>query len=229
MLTDKVVLITGASSGFGAATARLIVEQHGYVVLGARREDRLLELQAELGADRVAVARTDVTADSDVRALVDLARDTFGRLDVVFANAGFGGGGTLVEGDPAVWREMLLTNVYGAAITVHYAIELLLESDEPHVILTSSVAGRIVHPQRNHIYSASKFAVEALGDGLRKEMTGRMRVTVIEPGAAATEFADWPGTVLSAEDVAITVVFALQQPRHMAINNLMVRPLTQEM
>jgi NADP-dependent 3-hydroxy acid dehydrogenase YdfG len=229
MLTDKVVLITGASSGFGAATARLIVEQQGYVVLGARREDRLLELQAELGADRVAVARTDVTADSDVRALVDLARDTFGRLDVVFANAGFGGGGTLVEGDPAVWREMLLTNVYGAAITVHYAIELLLESDEPHVILTSSVAGRIVHPQRNHIYSASKFAVEALGDGLRKEMTGRMRVTVIEPGAAATEFADWPGTVLSAEDVARTVVFALQQPRHMAINNLMVRPLTQEM
>jgi NADP-dependent 3-hydroxy acid dehydrogenase YdfG len=228
-LTDKVVLITGASSGFGAATARMVVEREGKVVLGARREDRLLELQKELGADRAAISQTDVTVDDDVRRLVDVARQSFGRLDAVFANAGFGGGGTVAEGDPGVWRAMLLTNVYGAAITVRYAMELLLASPEPHVILTSSVAGRTVHPQRNHMYSASKFAVEAIGEGLRKEMTGRMRVTLIEPGAAATEFADWPGTVLSAEDVARHVVFALEQPPHMAINNLMLRPLTQEM
>jgi NADP-dependent 3-hydroxy acid dehydrogenase YdfG len=228
-LADKVVLITGASSGFGAATARLIAEQGGRVVLGARREKRLLELQEELGSDRVAVSRTDVTVDDDVRRLVQVARDTFSRLDVVFANAGFGGGGTVAEGDPAVWRAMLLTNVYGAAITVRYAMELLLQSPEPHVILTSSVAGRIVPAQRNHMYAASKFAVEALGDGLRKEMTGRVRVTLIEPGAAATEFADWPGAVLTAEDVARSVLFALQQPAHLAINNLMLRPLTQEM
>jgi NADP-dependent 3-hydroxy acid dehydrogenase YdfG len=228
-LQDRVVLITGASSGFGTATARLIVERGGRVVLGARREDRLRELQRELGEDSAAVLRTDVTKDEDVRALVDLARRRFGRLDVVFANAGFGGGGTVAEGDPGHWRAMLLTNVYGAAITVRYAMELLLEGDAPHVVLTSSVAGQIVPAQRNHMYSASKFAVEALGDGLRKEMTGRVRVTLVEPGAAATEFADWPGKVLEAEDVARVVVFALEQPPHVAINNLMLRPLTQEM
>jgi NADP-dependent 3-hydroxy acid dehydrogenase YdfG len=228
-LQDRVVLITGASSGFGAATARLIVARGGRVVLGARRDDRLLELQRELGEESVAILRADVTVDDDVRALVALARERFGRLDVVFANAGFGGGGTLADGDPAHWREMLLTNVYGAAITVRYAMELLLESEAPHVVFTSSVAGQVVHPQRNHMYSASKFAVEALGDGLRKEMTGRVRVTLVEPGAAATEFADWPGKVLSAEDVAEAVVFALERPSHVAINNLMLRPLTQEM
>lgn len=228
-LDDKVVLITGASSGFGAATARIVAEQGGRVVLGARRIERLLELQEELGSERAAVAQTDVTVDEDVRRLVELARSTFGRLDVVFANAGFGGGGTVSDGDPVVWREMLMTNVYGAAITVHYSMELLLQSPEPHVVLTSSVAGRLVHPQRNHMYSASKFAVEAMGEGLRKELTGRVRVTLIEPGAADTEFAQWPGKVLSAEDVARSVVFALQQPAHVAINNLMLRPLTQEM
>jgi NADP-dependent 3-hydroxy acid dehydrogenase YdfG len=228
-ITDKVVLITGASSGFGATTARMITERGGKVVLGARRIDRLVELQRQLGSDRAAVARADVTVDDDVRALVELARTAFGRLDIVFANAGFGGGGTVSEGDPAVWRDMLLTNVYGAAITVRYSMELLLRSPEPHVILTSSVAGRIVPAQRNHMYAASKFALEALGDGLRKEMTGRVRVTLIEPGAADTEFAQWPGTVLSAEDVARSVVFALEQPPNVAINNLMLRPLTQEM
>jgi NADP-dependent 3-hydroxy acid dehydrogenase YdfG len=228
-LTDRVVLITGASSGFGAAVARMVVERGGRVVLGARRLERLEELQRELGAESAAILRTDVTVDEDVRALVALARERFGRLDVVFANAGFGGGGTVAEGDPELWRTMLMTNVYGAAITVRYAIDLLLAGDEPHVVFVSSVAGRIVPAQRNHMYAASKFAVEALGDGLRKELTGRVRVTIVEPGAADTEFADWPGQVLSAEDVARSIVFALEQPAHVAINNLMLRPLTQEM
>jgi NADP-dependent 3-hydroxy acid dehydrogenase YdfG len=228
-LDGKVVLITGASSGIGEVTARRLVEAGGRVVLGARRADRLETLRDELGSDAVAFHATDVTVDEQVRTLVDLAGSAFGRLDAVFANAGFGGGGTIATGEPDVWREMLLTNVYGAAITIRYAIDALMAAPEPHVVLTSSVAGRVVPANRNHMYAASKFAVEAIGDGLRKELTGRVRVTLIEPGAVDTEFADWPGTVLSAEDVARAVVFALGQPAGVAVNQIMLRPLTQEM
>jgi NADP-dependent 3-hydroxy acid dehydrogenase YdfG len=229
-LQDRVVLITGASSGIGESTARQLAGKGARLVLGARRMDRLERLQQELGGeDRVAVRATDVTDDEQVKALVDLAGSRFGQLDGVFANAGFGGGGTVAAGDPEQWREMLLTNVYGAAITVRYAIDELLKADEPQVVLTSSVAGTAVHPQRNHLYSACKFAVEAIGHGLRKEMTGRVRVTLIEPGAVDTAFADWPGRVLDADDVARAVVFALEQPSHVAVNQLMLRPLNQEM
>ena len=108
-------------------------------------------------------------------------------------------------------------------------VDALLAAPEPHVVLTSSVAGRVVPANRNHMYAASKFAVEALGDGLRKEMTGRVRVTLIEPGAVDTDFADWGGTVLSAGDVARAVVYALDQPAGVAVNQIMLRPLTQEM
>lgn len=225
----KVVLITGASSGIGEATARLVVEEGGKVVLGARRLDRLEALQADLGADAVAVAQVDVTVDDDVKRLVALAGERFGRLDAVFANAGFGGGGTIAYGEPEVWREMLLTNVYGAAITVRYAIDSLLQSPEPHIILVSSVAGTIVPTNRNQMYSATKFATEAIGDGLRKELTGKARVTVVEPGAVDTDFQEWPGKVLEADDIARVVVFALDQPGHVALNRALVRPLDQEM
>jgi NADP-dependent 3-hydroxy acid dehydrogenase YdfG len=228
-LEGKVVLITGASSGIGEMTARALVDRGARVVLGARRADRLAALREELSEDAVAVQATDVTVDDQVRSLVELAGSEFGRLDAVFANAGFGGGGTLATGEPDVWREVLLTNVYGAAITVRYAMDALLAAPEPHVVLTSSVAGRIVPAHRNHMYAASKFAIEALGDGLRKEMTGRVRVTLIEPGAVDTDFADWGETVLSAEDVARAVVYALDQPAGVAVNQIMLRPLTQEM
>lgn len=229
-LKDKVVLITGASSGFGEATSRLLAGREARLVLGARRIDRLEALQQELGGrDRVAVLQTDVTDDDQVKALVELARSTFGGIDAVFANAGFGGGGTVIDGDPDHWRAMFMTNIYGAAITVHYAADLLLAAPEPHIVLTSSVAGTAVHPTRNHLYSASKYAVEAMGEGLRKELTGKAKVTLIEPGAADTEFFDWPTKVLGADDVARTVVYALEQPADVAINNIMLRPLTQEM
>jgi NADP-dependent 3-hydroxy acid dehydrogenase YdfG len=228
-LTDKVVLITGASSGIGEATARRLAERGARLVLGARRVDRLERLREELDPERIVVQATDVTDDSQVQGLVERGVATFGGLDVVFANAGFGGGGTVATGDPAHWRVMLLTNVYGAAITVRYAMEHLMKAPEPHVVLTSSVAGKIVHPSRNQLYSATKFAVEAIGDGLRKELTGRVRVTLVTPGAVDTEFADWPGTVLGADDVARAVVFALEAPDEVVVNEVMLRPKTQEM
>lgn len=228
-MTDRVVLITGGSSGIGAETARQVVAAGGRVVLGARRLDRLRELQEELGPDSAAIEEVDVTSDADVKKLIATAEERFGRLDVVFANAGFGGGGSIAAGEPEVWREMLLTNVYGAAITVRYAIDLLLRSPAPQIVLTSSVAGQIVRAEGNQMYAATKFAVEAIGDGLRKDLTGRVRVTLVEPGAVDTEFQDWPGKVLEAEDIARLVVFAIEQPEHVAINQLMVRPIGQEM
>ena len=223
----RVVLITGASSGIGEATARMLVARGAKVVLGARREDRLSALAEELG-DSAATRVTDVVEDGDVRALVELGVERFGRLDAVFANAGFGGGGTIVDGDPAVWKPMILTNVYGVATTLHYAVPHLLESDDGHVVLISSIAGYHTPKDRNHIYSATKFAVRGIADGLRKELVGRVRVTVLSPGMVDTEFFDWPEGAMTADDIANLVVFALEQPRRVALNEILVRPLVQE-
>jgi len=226
-LDGRVVLITGASSGIGEATARMLAGRGAKVVLGARREDRLNALAAELG-DSAAVRVTNVVEDGDVRALVELAVERFGRLDAVFANAGFGGGGTVAAGDPSIWKPMILTNVYGVATTLHYAIPHLLESDDGHVLLISSVAGYKTPKERNHIYSATKFAVRALADGLRQELAGRVRVTLIAPGMVDTEFGDWPEGAMTADDIANLVVFALEQPPRLALNEILVRPVVQE-
>jgi NADP-dependent 3-hydroxy acid dehydrogenase YdfG len=226
-LEGRVVLITGASSGIGAATARMLVACGAKVVLGARREDRLNALGEELG-ENAATRVTDVVEDGDVRALVELGVERFGRLDAVFANAGFGGGGTITEGDPEVWKPMILTNVYAVATTLHYAVPHLLESEDGHVLLISSIAGYHTPKDRNHIYSATKFAVRGLADGLRKELVGRVRVTVLSPGMVDTEFFDWPEGAMTAEDIANLVVFALEQPRRVALNEILVRPLVQE-
>jgi NADP-dependent 3-hydroxy acid dehydrogenase YdfG len=225
-LAGYVVLLTGASSGIGADTARALVDRGAQVVLGARREDRLTEIVAELGADRAAARVTDVADDEDVRRLVALALERFGRLDAVFCNAGLGGGGGLLDGDRERWREILLTNVYGVALTVNHALAPLLDSGRGHVILTSSVAGRKV--SANHMYSASKHAVEALGEGLRQQLTGRVRVTLIAPGMVETELEDWPQEMLDAKDVARVVAFCIEQPASVAINHVTMRHVEQD-
>jgi NADP-dependent 3-hydroxy acid dehydrogenase YdfG len=224
-LAGYVVLLTGASSGIGAATARVLVDRGAQVVLGARREDRLAAIVEELGAERAAARVTDVADGEDVRRLVALALERFGRLDAVFCNAGLGGGGGLLDGDPERWREILLTNVYGVALTVNHALAPLSDSGRGHVILTSSVAGRKV--SANHVYSASKHAIEALGDGLRQQMTGRVRVTLIAPGMVETELEEWPQEVLDAQDVARAVAFCIEQPASVAINHLTMRHVNQ--
>jgi NADP-dependent 3-hydroxy acid dehydrogenase YdfG len=223
-LEDKVVLVTGASSGIGAATARALVARGARVVLGARREERLAELAAELGEDRVAVRAVDVSDESDVSALVDLSIERFGRLDAAFANAGIGVGGTLTSGDPSRWREILLTNVQGVALTIHHALRPMLEAGDGHIVLTSSTVGRRIG-EADPVYSASKFAVTALGEALRREVAGTVRVTMIEPGATRSEF---PLThldhVLQAQDIAEAVLFTLERPPHVAVNEILIRP-----
>ena len=226
-MPESVFLITGASSGIGAATARRAAEAGYRLVLGARRVDRLEELAAELGGDERALAvRCDVTEWADQEALVQRALESFGRLDVAFANAGFGAQRSFLASTPEHWRSMILTNVYGAALTIRAALPALKDS-RGHLLLTSSVAGRRVLP--GSLYSATKWAVTAMGEAARQELddTG-VRVTLIEPGMVDTDFFENPvSDVLQADDVARAVLYAVGQPPHVDVNEILVRPTAQ--
>jgi len=226
-MSDPVFLITGASSGIGAATARL-ASQAGYrVVLAARSTEPLEQLAAELGgAERALAVRCDVTEWDQQQAMVQSALEQYGRLDVAFANAGFGAARGFLKETPEYWRSMVLTNVYGAALTIRATITALKDS-RGHLLLTGSLAGRRALP--GSLYSATKFAVTAMGEAARLELndTG-VRVTLIEPGMVDTPFFEKPGEGrLAAEDVARTVMFAVSQPPHVDVNEILVRPTAQ--
>jgi len=226
--SDPVFLITGASTGIGAATARHAAEAGYRLVLAARSEDKLAELADELGGDERALAVTcDVTEWDDQQRLVKTTLDAYGRLDVAFANAGFGAPRGFQEGDPEQWKAMVLTNVYGAALTIRATADALKES-KGHLLLTGSVAGR--RAIAGSLYSATKWAVTGMGESARQDFndTG-VRVTVIEPGMTDTPFFDNPLEIepLQADDIARAVMFAVQQPPHMDVNEILIRPTAQ--
>ncbi|HEX2015490.1 MAG TPA: SDR family oxidoreductase [Solirubrobacteraceae bacterium] len=223
-----VFLITGASSGIGAATARHAVAAGHRVVLAARRGDALRELAAELGGEEHARAvRCDVTEWEDQQAMVASALEAFGRLDTVFANAGFGAQRGFERETVEHWRSMVLTNVYGVALTIRAALPAVRES-RGHFLLTSSVAGRRALP--GSLYSATKFAVGAMGESLRQELNGTgVRVTLIEPGMVDTPFfSSRPTQALESDDIARAVLYAVSQPRHVDVNEILVRPVSQD-
>jgi NADP-dependent 3-hydroxy acid dehydrogenase YdfG len=225
---EKVFLITGASTGIGAATARRAVEAGFRVVLSARSEDKLRRLADELGGDdRALPVAADVSVWEDNEKLAAAALERFGRLDVVFANAGFGAQRSFLGDSPEHWREMVLTNVLGVAYTIRATLAEVRER-EGHMILTSSAAGR--RAIEGSLYSATKHAVTAMGESLRQELNGSgARVTLIEPGMVDTPFFDDPGEGrLQAEDVARAVMFAVAQPAHVDINEILMRPTAQD-
>jgi NADP-dependent 3-hydroxy acid dehydrogenase YdfG len=222
-----VFLITGASSGIGAATARHAAQAGYRLVLAARSTDRLEQLASELGgAERALAVRCDVTEWEQQRAMVEAALERFGSLDVVFANAGFGAARGFLKETPEYWRSMVLTNVYGAALTIRATMEELKRS-RGHFLLTGSVAGRRALP--GSLYSATKWAVTAMGESLRQELgESGVRVTLIEPGMVDTPFFDnRPSNALAPEDVARAVMFAVSQPPHVDVNEILVRPTAQ--
>jgi NADP-dependent 3-hydroxy acid dehydrogenase YdfG len=227
MADDPVFLITGASSGIGAATARQAAQAGHRLVLGARSRDKLEALAAELGGDERAIAvTTDVTEWADNEAIVAAALERFGRLDVVFANAGFGARRGWLEETPEFWKSMVLTNVLGPAYTVRAAIPALKES-RGHIVITGSVAGRRALP--GSLYSATKWAVTAMGEAIRADLndTG-IRTTVIEPGMTDTPFFDNPvQDGLHPDDIARAVMYAISQPPHVDVNEILVRPTAQ--
>src|SRR5215207_5518465 len=232
MADDPVLLITGASSGIGAATARAAADAGWRVVLGARSEDKLNELAEELGGDDRAIAlRCDVTEWEDNEAFAAKAIGSFGGFDAVFANAGFGATRGFLEESPDQWRSMVLTNVLGVALTIRATLPHLLERGTGHYLLTSSIAGRRALP--GSLYSATKFAVSAMGEALRSELrqmhdnTG-IRVTLIEPGMTDTEFFDErPQNALGDDDIARAVMYALSEPEHVDVNEILIRPASQ--
>jgi NADP-dependent 3-hydroxy acid dehydrogenase YdfG len=225
---DRVFLITGASSGIGSATARAAAQAGYRLVLAARSIDKLEALAEELGGNERALAvRCDVTEWGDLEAMVAAALDRFGRLDVAFANAGFGASRGFLGDTPEHWREMVLTNVLGAAYTIRAALPALKET-QGHVLLTGSVAGRraIV----GSLYSSTKWAISGMGESLRQDVNGTgIRVTVVEPGQVDTPFFDNPGEGrLTADDIARAVMFAVSQPPHVDVNEILIRPTAQE-
>ena len=224
----RVLLITGASTGIGAATARQAVDAGFRVVLAARSADKLAALADELGGDARALAVTcDVTEWEDQEALVERTLEHFGRIDVVFANAGFGAKRGFLEETPEFWRSMVLTNVLGVAYTIRATLPQLRDN-AGHMVITSSLAGRRALP--GSLYSASKHAVTAMGEALRLEVNGTgVRVTLIEPGMVDTPFFSKSGDGrLEADDIARAVMFAVSQPPHVDVNEILVRPTSQE-
>jgi NADP-dependent 3-hydroxy acid dehydrogenase YdfG len=227
-VADPVFVITGASSGIGEATARRAAEAGYRLVLAARREEILRDLAEELGGrERALAVRCDVTEWEDQEAMAQAALDRFGRIDVSFANAGFGAKRGFLEETPEFWKSMVLTNVYGAALTIRATLPALKDSGG-HLLLTSSVAGR--RALAASLYSATKWAVTAMGEAARLELNGTgVRVTLIEPGMVDTPFFDdRPRDALEPDDIARAVLYAVTQPPHVDVNEILVRPTSQE-
>jgi NADP-dependent 3-hydroxy acid dehydrogenase YdfG len=227
MADDPVFLITGASSGIGAATARHAADAGYRLVLAARSTDKLEQLAQALGGpDRAIAVTCDVTDFGQQEAMVRAALDAFGRVDIAFANAGFGASRGFLNESPEHWRDMVLTNVLGCAYTIRATIPPLKDS-VGHLLLTSSVAGRRALP--GSLYSATKHAVTAMAESVRQDLndTG-VRVTSIEPGMVDTPFFDNPVTgALEPDDIARAIMFAVQQPPHVDVNEILIRPVSQ--
>jgi NADP-dependent 3-hydroxy acid dehydrogenase YdfG len=228
MADEPVLVITGASTGIGAATAERAAEFGYRVVLAARSEDRLAALASELGGDEKALAvRCDVTDWDDHQALVSATLERFGRLDAYFANAGFGAKRGFLEETVEHWKAMIDTNVLGAALSIRAVLPHFRERNAGHLILTSSIAGRRALP--GSLYSCTKHAVTAMGEALRQEIADTdIKVTLIEPGMVDTPFFEnRPTGALEADDIARAVLYALTQPPHVDVNEILVRPIHQ--
>lgn len=232
MSEQRTILITGASTGIGAATAKRALEEGHRLVLSARREEPLSELAAELAEDeRVMTQTCDVTEWDQLTDLVEAAEERFGGIDVVFANAGSGAARGFLEESPEQWKAMVLTNVYGVALTIRATLPQLLERERGHFLITSSVAGRRALP--GSLYSATKWAATAIGESLRQELrtmhdNDSIKVTLIEPGMVDTPFFDdRPSSALEADDIAAAVIYAISQPHRVDVNEILIRPISQ--
>ena len=238
-LAGKTAVVTGASSGIGEATARLLTGEGCNVVLAARREDRLKSLAAELGEGALA-APTDVTDPAACAALVARTVERFGSLEILVNNAGLGLYGSIPEGDPDDWRRMFDVNVLGVLYSTRAAVRHMLARGTGDVVFVSSLAGRRVPAPDGTVYAATKHAITAVAEGLRLDVHEKgIRVINVEPGLVRTEFPEntFPDareyyaqkgfTPLEAKDVAAAVLYAVSQPAHVSLNEIAVRPTGQ--
>jgi NADP-dependent 3-hydroxy acid dehydrogenase YdfG len=248
-LEGTVALVTGASSGIGEAAALALAAEGATVAIAARRRDRLEQVVERIGNDAdVLVIETDITDEAAARAMVERTVTEFGRLDTVVNNAGVMLLGPIVDAPVEEWRRMVQLNLLGLLYTTHAALPHLLDAAgrEPRrvadLVNVSSVAGRAAR-QGSGVYNATKFGVGAFSESLRQEVTGRhVRVSLVEPGAVRTELAghnrpevletlraNFSQTeIMRAEDIAESIVFTVTRPRHVAVNEVLIRPTEQE-
>lgn len=242
-IQDKVIVITGASSGLGEAAARLLAAKGAKLVLGARRIDRLQALGDELGLGAEAAVQTDVTAFDQVKRLVDHAVATHGRIDVLINNAGLMPHSPLERVKVEDWNHIIDVNIKGVLYGIGAALPHMQTQKSGHIINVSSVAGHKVRPG-SAVYAASKSAVRVISEGLRMEVKPyNIRTTIISPGAVESELADsitepdvakgmrdfYATTAIPASAFADMVAFAISQPDYVDVNEILFRPTAQEL
>lgn len=235
-IKDKVIIITGASSGMGAATARKLIQLGAKVILAARREDQLLVLEKELGNNAMAV-KTDVSIRGDMDHLIKQTIAKFGQIDVIWNNAGIMPLSYFDEGKVDEWDRMIDINIKGVLYGINAVLPHMLERGKGHILTTSSTGGLKTF-QSGGVYSATKHAVRAIMDTLLEETSEKIRTTTIYPGSVATElgygitskkviehFGDLKDLkALHADDIANAVIYAISQPEHAAVNDIVIRP-----
>ncbi|MEQ8234756.1 MAG: SDR family oxidoreductase [Gammaproteobacteria bacterium] len=241
-IKDQVIVITGASSGLGAAAARRLAAEGARLVLGARRVERLEALATELDLGAQAVVQTDVTDPAQVQRLVDHAVSTHGAIDAILNNAGLMPHSPLERAKIDDWDRMIDVNVKGVLYGIAAALPYMKEQQRGHIINVSSVAGHKVRPG-SAVYAATKAAVRMLSEGLRQEVKPyNIRTTVISPGAVESELPDsltepdfskavhefYEKFAIPAESFANMVAFALSQPPDVDVNEILFRPTAQE-
>jgi clavulanate-9-aldehyde reductase len=242
-LSGQVVAVTGASSGIGGATALACARAGAAVALAARRADRIQALAGRIAGEggRAIAVPADVGDEDQARAFVERAHSELGRLDVLVNNAGVMLLGPIENAPTDEWRQMIHVNVFGVLYCTHAALPLMHEQGSGHIINISSVAGRVARAG-SAVYNLTKWGVGAFSEALRQEAVAMgVRVTVVEPGAVATELAGhnrpevleqiakrFGGfTLLSAEDIANAILYTIGQPQHVSVNELLIRPTGQ--
>ncbi len=243
-LDGKVAVVTGASSGIGEETVRALAAEGAAVVAGARRKERLDGLVEEVtsGGGRAIAVECDVTDEEQAHDLVRRAVEEFGSLDILVNNAGVMLLSTVGKGLSDQWRQMFEVNVMGLLYATDAAIRVMKEQGSGHLVNISSVAGRKVTRDSSGVYAGTKFAVNAISEGLRQELLAdNIRVTIVEPGAVATELPDHitdedareslGGLLkldrLQAPDIAEAIVYAVTQPERVSVNEILIRPTQQ--
>lgn len=240
-LKDKVVIITGASSGIGKATTELLAKQGAKIVIAARRKDRLDEIKDSMPDECISTIRADVTNFEDVQAIVDYTVDKFGRVDVMYNNAGIMPVNPLIKGQRQEWQNILDVNIMGVLNGIAAVLPTMVKQKHGHILATDSVAGHVVVPNLA-VYNGSKFAVRAIMEGLRQEQrVNGIKTSIVSPGAVHTELFNSindpqnrkaeieteESIGLDPKQIAKAIAFAIDTPDNTDVNEIIIRPMGQ--
>ena len=240
---DKVVVITGASSGIGEETVSLLSENGAKLVLGARRLNRLEEIQKNIG-NNICIQKTDVTNANEVNALIETAYNEFGRVDVLINNAGLMPQSFLEKNKQDEWNQMIDVNIKGVLYGIGAVLPYMREQKSGHIINLASVAGHVVFPG-SAVYSGTKYAVRAITEGLRQEeasVGSNIRTTILSPGAIDTELTDHISDkqmkqgidevykdAIKPDAIARAINYAINEPEESSVNEFIIRPSSQNL